>query len=147
MTLAHNRLSRDFTALRDAVVDPSVFFQAMLSSNPDLVITYDVLAYYATLFAWDSSLNFRSVIEGHTSVSEWLRSHNVPMVREGSVPRDGSPQISASTSPTTAEIFGEEIDTAAGSPDPEVGAKLGVDVDMADASSSELPTVEALSGA
>lgn len=140
MTLAHDRLSRDFTSLRDSVVDPSVFFQTMLTADPDLVITYDVLAYYATLFAWDSTLNFRSVIDGHSSIEEWLRSHGVPLISAASIPQDNA---SVSSTPTDAEIFGDGVATVAGtgSPEPAVGVKLGVDVDTADASPGAPPTV------
>lgn len=63
--------------MRDCIPDPAVFFQLLLERDPDLVITFDMLSYYATLFDWDSSLNFREVIAGHSSVSAWLASNKV----------------------------------------------------------------------
>lgn len=79
---AHTRLGEDFVALRNSVPDPSVFIQVLLDRDPEMEITYDLLSYYATLFNWDSSLNFRSVIEGHTSVAAWLSLNKVPIVVE-----------------------------------------------------------------
>lgn len=76
---AHDRLASEILCLRDVAANPGLFFQNLIEVYPKLVITYDLLCYYATLFDWNSSLNFSSVIQRHTTVAAWLKSNNVPL--------------------------------------------------------------------
>lgn len=121
--MAHDRLQRDFLRLRDCIPDPAVFFQLLLERDPDLVITFDMLSYYATLFDWDSTLNFREVIAGHSSVSAWLASHKVGVSVEE--PK-GQPSVKAREVTPLASVQGDDEE--------EDGAgELAGDVEMADA--------------
>lgn len=129
---AHDRLARSFLRLRDIAVNPGLFFQALLESNPKLVITYDLLSYYATLFDWDSSLNFRSVIDRHTSVSDWLLSHQVALtIADPESPPEVETAGSGLSHEEKAALFGNSSDERDGEQDGEHDA----DVDMVPASS------------
>lgn len=96
---AHDRLVSGFLRLRDVAVNPGLFFQNLIEADPKLVITYDLLCYYATLFDWNSSLNFRSVIQRHTTVAAWLESNNVPLSVKEPMPtpvvQEGGPGLSS----------------------------------------------------
>lgn len=126
MAAAHERLGRDFLRLHDAVVDPSLFFQALLEKNPDTEITYDLLSYYATLFDWDSSLNFRSVISGFSSVSEWLASNNVaisiaePSLRKPSFDDHPSSSVAGRESTPAVDDMGQDVEDGEGEPEGDI---------------------------
>lgn len=132
MAVAHGRLCRDFLFLRDAVSDPASFFQHFIDRDPNTIITFDMLAYYATLFDWDSSLNFRAVIEGSSSVAAWLASNKVPLsVAEP----DQSPRESPEPQdPPSSPVDEQASPSAPGTPSADDGEKEDeVDVDRADA--------------
>ncbi|KAE9389771.1 hypothetical protein BT96DRAFT_1002921 [Gymnopus androsaceus JB14] len=45
-----------------------------------LELDFNSVSFYATVFGWDSSLNFNSVIEDRSKVSEWLTKHSIDLV-------------------------------------------------------------------
>lgn len=134
LALAHDRVRQDFVRLQEIVTDPSVFFQNMIERDPELVLTYDLLSYYATLFNWDSSLNFRQVLEGSRSLSEWLSSSQTSLEKPRSQHSDEPVQPVASGSGTKSSP------PPVASAGPQDGGEHEDDVDEADATSALMPS-------
>ncbi|KAE9401897.1 hypothetical protein BT96DRAFT_1089688 [Gymnopus androsaceus JB14] len=81
---ARQRIVDDFVSFRNANMDPNLFFQYLICGRREqdepLELDFNSVSFYATVFGWDSSLNFNSVIEDRLKVSEWLKKHSINLV-------------------------------------------------------------------
>ncbi|KAE9401995.1 hypothetical protein BT96DRAFT_991509 [Gymnopus androsaceus JB14] len=81
---ARQRVVDDFVSFRNANMDPNLFFQYLVRGRGEqdepLELDFNSVSFYATVFGWDSSLNFDSVIEDRSKVSEWLKKHSIDLV-------------------------------------------------------------------
>ncbi|KAE9384642.1 hypothetical protein BT96DRAFT_1007856 [Gymnopus androsaceus JB14] len=81
---ARQRVVDDFVSFRNANMDPNLFFQYLVRGRGEqdepLELNFNSVSFYATVFGWDSSLNFDSVIEDRSKVSEWLKKHSIDLV-------------------------------------------------------------------
>lgn len=100
---SHDRLVSCFDRFRQVSANPGLFFQILIEADPKLVVTYDLLAYYATLFDWNSTLNFRAVVERHSSVAAWLADHQVSISVDEPTAPSGDASGSLDSDLTTQE--------------------------------------------
>ncbi|KAE9397042.1 hypothetical protein BT96DRAFT_996123 [Gymnopus androsaceus JB14] len=81
---ARQHVIDDFVSFRNANMDPNLFFQYLVQGcgekDEPLELNFNSASFYATVFGWDSSLNFNSVIEDWSKVSEWLKKHSINLV-------------------------------------------------------------------
>jgi len=81
---ALERVVGDFAAFRSVSMDPNLFVQYLIrnrgpNSEP-FILDFNSLSFYATLFGWDSSLNFNSVIADPSNIEDWLKSNSISLV-------------------------------------------------------------------
>ena len=74
---AKQQLVNAFVELRDISQQPELFFHHLLAENPEVPIDHNLVSYYATLFGWDSSLNFSEVASAVT-LQSWSKDNQVP---------------------------------------------------------------------
>ncbi|KAE9385760.1 hypothetical protein BT96DRAFT_1088732 [Gymnopus androsaceus JB14] len=81
---ARQRVVDDFISFRNVNMDPNLFFQYLVRGCREqdelLELDFNSVSFYATVFGWDSSLKFNSIIEDWSKVSEWLKKHSIDLV-------------------------------------------------------------------